>query len=87
MKKYVKDIVTVTNSEVEKAVLWLAEKAKIVAEGAGAVGLAAILANKIDITNKHVALVISGGNIDIDRFINACTNTLRDECRRIVFKY
>jgi threonine dehydratase len=58
-----------------------------VAEGAGAVGMAAILAKKIDITDKNVALIISGGNIDIDRFINACTNTLKTEHRRVVFNY
>jgi threonine dehydratase len=65
----------------------LAEKAKIVAEGAGAVGLAAILAKKIPVEGKNVALIISGGNIDIDRFLNACINSLKDEQRQITFKY
>jgi threonine dehydratase len=87
MKKNVKDIVTVTNTEIEKAILWLAEKVKVVAEGAGAVGLAAVLAKKINIEGKNVALIISGGNIDVDRFINACMNTLTRENRRIIFNY
>jgi hypothetical protein len=87
VKKYVDEIVTVSNDEIEKAILWLAEKVKIVAEGAGATGLAAILAKKVNVQGKNVALIISGGNIDIDRFINACMNTLKYEHRRVAFNY
>jgi threonine dehydratase len=65
----------------------LAENAKIVAEGAGAVGMAAILAKKINITNKNVAVIVSGGNIDFDRFINACMNTLKQEERYVTLQY
>lgn len=41
------------------------EKNKLVVEGAGASALASVLANKVDIKGKNVAVVISGGNIDI----------------------
>jgi threonine dehydratase len=58
-----------------------------VAEGAGATGLAAVLSKKINIDGKNVALVISGGNIDIDRFISTLMNTLKREKRQMAFKY
>jgi threonine dehydratase len=49
--------------------------------------LAAILANKINIANKNVALIISGGNIDIDKFLNVCMNAIKSDHRCTSFKY
>ena len=64
--KYVDDIVTVTDEQVSTAILTLIEKQKMIAEGAGAVSLAAIMFNKIpDIKGKKVCCLISGGNIDV----------------------
>ncbi len=63
---YVDKIVTVTDEQVSAAILALIEKQKMIAEGAGAVSLAAVMFNKIpDIKGKKVACVISGGNIDV----------------------
>ena len=65
-KKYVDDIVTVTDEQVSAAILTLIEKQKMIAEGAGAVALAAVMFNKIhEIAGKKVVSVISGGNIDV----------------------
>ncbi len=62
----VDDIVQVDDEEIANAVLFLLERQKIVVEGAGAVGVAAIMHNKIDgIKDKKVGIVISGGNIDV----------------------
>ena len=58
-------IVEVEDKEIASAILFLLEQHKLVVEGAGAVGTAAIMHNKIDIKNKNVALVLSGGNIDV----------------------
>jgi threonine dehydratase len=72
VKKYVDEMVAVNEEEIADAILFLLEQAKVVAEGAGAVGVAAVL-NKLDVKEKKVAIVISGGNIDvnmIDRIIN-----------------
>ena len=44
----------------------LIERTKLVAEGAGAVGMAALMAGKIDVRGKRAAVVISGGNVDIN---------------------
>ena len=63
--KYVDDVVTVTDDEVSTAILALIEKQKMIAEGAGAVSLAAILFDKIDVKGKKVVALISGGNIDV----------------------
>ena len=62
--KYVDEIVTVDDDEIAQAILFLMERGKMVAEGAGAVPVAAIMNKKFDVSGK-VAAVISGGNIDV----------------------
>lgn len=64
-EEYVDDIVTVSDDEVASAILAMMEKQKIVAEGAGALSVAAAMFNKIPVTNKTVCIV-SGGNIDVN---------------------
>ena len=72
--KYVDDIVSVTDDQISAAILTLIEKQKMIAEGAGAVSLAAVLFDKIpNLKNKKVCCIISGGNIDVtilSRIIN-----------------
>ena len=63
--RYVDDVVTVTDDEVSTAILTLIEKQKMIAEGAGAISLAAVMFDKIDVKGKKVVAVISGGNIDV----------------------
>ncbi len=65
VKKYVDDIVTVDEEETATAILRLLESQKILAEGAGAVGVAALLRRKTNLERKTVAVVIGGGNIDV----------------------
>jgi threonine dehydratase len=55
----------VDEADIEAAVLLLMEVEKLVAEGAGATGLAALLANRESLAGRKVGLVISGGNIDL----------------------
>jgi threonine dehydratase len=64
-KRYVDGVVTVSDDEVSCAILALMENQKLVAEGAGAVSVAAAMFNKIDIKNKKTVCVVSGGNIDV----------------------
>lgn len=64
-RKYVDEIVTVTDDEISTAILTLIEQQKLIAEGAGAVSVAAVLFDKIPVKNKKVACIISGGNIDV----------------------
>lgn len=64
-EKYVDDIVTVTEDEISTAILALIEQQKLIAEGAGAVSVAAAMFNKVDIAGKKAACLLSGGNIDV----------------------
>jgi threonine dehydratase len=66
-QKYLDDIVLVDEEEIAEAILALLEREKTVAEGAGAVPLAALLHKRIpSILGKKVAAVIAGGNIDVN---------------------
>ena len=62
-KKYLDQIITVSEMEIMSALLSLIEKHKLIAEGAGVLSLAAL--NKLPFKGKKVAAIISGGNIDI----------------------
>lgn len=64
IEAYVDDIVTVEDEEIANAVLMLLERAKLVVEGSGAVSLAALLNNKVNIRGNNVVSILSGGNID-----------------------
>jgi len=64
------DGLVVDDEEVKQSIKILAEHLKIVAEPGGAVAATAVLTNKIDIKNKTVVVMISGGNIDMDMFRN-----------------
>jgi len=66
VQKYVDDIVTVDEEEIANAILLLLEREKTVAEGAGAAPIAALLNHKTSLQNKKVAVLISGGNIDVN---------------------
>jgi threonine dehydratase len=69
VQKYVDDIVTVEEEEIANAVLLLLEREKILAEGAGAAALAALVNRCIpgirEKTGKKVVAIVSGGNIDV----------------------
>lgn len=65
VKEYVDEIALVTDDEVASAILTLIEKQKMIAEGAGAVAVAAVMFNKFDLKGKRVVAVVSGGNIDV----------------------
>ena len=59
------EIALVTDDEVASAILALIEKQKMIAEGAGATAVAAVMAGKFDLKGKRVVAVVSGGNIDV----------------------
>ncbi|MDD3428688.1 MAG: threonine ammonia-lyase [Oscillospiraceae bacterium] len=66
VNEYVDEVVTVTEDEIAAAVLALIEKQKLIAEGAGAVAVAAAMFNKVDIKGKKAICLVSGGNIDVN---------------------
>ncbi len=65
--RYVDGVVTVSDDEIAAAILNLIEKQKLVAEGAGAVSVAAVMFDKIPaIKGKKTVCLVSGGNIDVN---------------------
>ncbi len=64
-RKYVDEIVTVTDDEISAAILALMEQHKLVTEGAGAVAVAAAMFGKVDLAGKKTVCILSGGNIDV----------------------
>ena len=66
--KLIDDVVLVEEEETRAAVRALAETQQLIVEGSGAVGIAALLARKTDLSGKRVVAVLSGGNIDLEMF-------------------
>ncbi len=72
-QKYLDGIVTVTEDEICAAILALIEQHKMVAEGAGAVSVAAAMFGKVPVKGRKTICIVSGGNIDVtilNRVIN-----------------
>ena len=65
VEAYVDEIVTVEEDEIASAILMLLEREKTLAEGAGATALAALLQHRTSLVNKHTAVLVCGGNIDV----------------------
>ena len=76
VEQYVDDIVTVSEDEIAAAILSLMENQKLVAEGAGAVPVAAALFGKLPLEGKKVVCLISGGNIDVNILSRVITRGL-----------
>ncbi|HEY8173278.1 MAG TPA: threonine ammonia-lyase, partial [Dehalococcoidia bacterium] len=66
LQRYLDDVVVVGEDDIAQAMVLLLERSKLVVEGAGAVGVAALLAGKVQASGKRVAVVLSGGNVDIN---------------------
>jgi len=65
ISKYVDEVATVSEGEIAEAIVFLLERAKTVAEGSGAVAMAAALSQKIKLGKKN-CLLVCGGNIDLN---------------------
>ncbi len=82
-QKYVDEIVTVTDDEIAAAILALIEQQKLVAEGAGAVSVAAAMFNKVPIKGKKTICLVSGGNIDVTILSRVITQGLSKSGRMV----
>ena len=76
VQKYVDQVVTVSEDEIAAAILALIEKQKLIAEGAGAVSVAAAMFGKLPIQGKKVVCIVSGGNIDVNILSRVITRGL-----------
>jgi threonine dehydratase len=79
-QKLIDDVVIVAEDDVRGAIHALAETEQLIVEGSGAVGIAALLTRAIDLRGKRVAVVLSGGNIDLELLTKIL---MEDERRRM----
>ena len=86
VKRYVDDMVVVEEEEITQAMLLLLERSKLLVEGAGAVGLAAVLGEKTRSAGQKVAVVLSGGNVDSHLIARVVEHGLAHAGRYLVFK-
>ena len=75
-QQYVDEVVTVSEDEIASAILALMEGQKTVAEGAGAVPVAAVMFGKVDTSEKKTVCVVSGGNVDVTTLSRIITKGL-----------
>jgi threo-3-hydroxy-L-aspartate ammonia-lyase len=68
MREHVREVVTVSDEQLRDAMRFAFERLKIVLEPSGAASLAAVMNGKIAVTGKRAGIVISGGNVDVERF-------------------
>ncbi len=86
IQQYVDEIITVTDTQISQAILFLLESCNLVCEGAGAVTVAAILAHKEKLGNKKVGAVLSGGNIDTNLIESIINHAMMASGRRTEIK-
>jgi threonine dehydratase len=82
--EWVDDVVVVGEQEIAAAIVFLLEKSKLLVEGAGAVGFAALLSEQVDITGPGAtAVVLSGGNIDAGLLASLVRRSETERGRRL----
>lgn len=70
LKEHLDDLVLVTEEEIREAFQFLLERMKQLTEPSGATALAAVMAGKVSAPNEKVAVILSGGNVDLHQLIN-----------------
>ncbi|MFP3193828.1 MAG: pyridoxal-phosphate dependent enzyme, partial [Caldivirga sp.] len=85
MRNTLDDVVLVSDQDIVNAILMLAESAKVIAEGAGAVAVAALISGKVNV-NGNVVAVVSGGNIDVTMLAKVLYKGLVQMGRLIMLK-
>lgn len=83
IRKLVDEIITVTEQEIIRAMKFYWTRMKLIVEPSGAVSLAGVLSNKINLTSKKVGIIISGGNVDLTDFFNKIMEELNHEEKKI----
>ncbi|MHA2123394.1 MAG: pyridoxal-phosphate dependent enzyme, partial [Promethearchaeota archaeon] len=73
----VDQIVTVSENEIITAMKFLWQRMKLIVEPSGAVPLAALLSNKINVDDRRVGVILSGGNIDLNPFFELLETKVR----------
>ncbi|HKY52509.1 MAG TPA: threonine ammonia-lyase, partial [Candidatus Limnocylindria bacterium] len=86
VRRYVDDIITVSDQAIARAIVVLLERTKMLAEGAGAAGIAAVLEANGRVGGQRVGVVVSGGNIDPNLLGKALQQGLASAGRYLAFR-
>ena len=81
IRRYVDEMATVSEEAIAHAQVFLLERAKLLVEGAGAVGVAALLDGKLSALGRRVGVVLSGGNVDLPLLDRVLAHGLAEEGR------
>ena len=71
-QELVDDALVVSEDEIGKAMAFALEEHHLIVEGAGAVGIAALIHGKVQHLGRHVAIIVSGGNVDVPTLLKIC---------------
>ena len=74
VREYVDDFVLVSEEEIAEAMTFVLERHRLVTEGGGAVGVAALLHRNVNELGRHVAIVVSGGNVDCSLLLKVASD-------------
>jgi threonine dehydratase len=86
IRRCVDEVVQVQEEDIARAMVLLLERSKLVVEGAGALGLAALLSGAVSLAGKKVAVVLSGGNLDINLMARVIEHGLAVAGRYLIFE-
>jgi threonine dehydratase len=86
LRAQVDDVVAVDDDRIAETIVLLMERSKLVVEGAGAAGLAALLAGRLPVAGRRVGVVLSGGNIDLTTIDRIVQHGLTAAGRYLVFR-
>ncbi len=86
VSRYVDELVVVGEEEITEAMMLLLERCKLLVEGAGAVGLAAVLSGKVRVDGERVVIVLSGGNVDTHLIARVLERGLANAGRYLVMR-
>ncbi|MFC6991859.1 threonine ammonia-lyase [Haladaptatus sp. GCM10025707] len=81
IEAHVDEVITVSDDEISNGILILLERAKQLVEGAGAVSIAALLSDKLDVEGETVVPLLCGGNIDMSMLQTVLTHALTERCQ------
>ena len=85
IRELVDEVVTVDEDEIARGIVYVLQNVRLVAEGAGAVGIAALLTGKVRVRREErVCVVLSGGNIDANFLARVIEQVLVKQGRYIV---
>ncbi len=86
-RKYVDQVVTVSDEEISSAMFTLLERGKIVSEPAGAASVAALITGKVKVKGKKVVALISGGNADMPLLSQIIEKNLLETGREFILSF